>query len=446
MNFFSFTVLVTGLLVLLSVPSRAILNQTNTEASEEYVFYTAFDSASWAITTTNKLSPVLGEHVQSKYDNFILGCNVATYKGDSPIKARENEQCNIEDADRTKKNREQPVSVYNFTKEGYKKIRAPTELFSLIKEYWRKNRDLAEPEFDEMNVFYNGWESPTTIAHIGHEHTGGSPKLEKKIYNLTRPLLEEWTGQYLSPVSVYGIRIYQNGSILAPHVDRMPLVTSAIILVDQDVDEPWPLEVYGHDGKATNVTMEPGDMVLYESHSVIHGRPFPMVGKYFANLFVHFEPLAPLEGGSCYDPELGLPPYLIPGSSWEKEWRSKHPQGWRPYEADVLLMAKSGNTEKLKEIVRYNPNAIHKADEKTGWTALHAAVRSGIVEVAKFILDQGADKNLLTGGGFSPLFISYKNFGEKHPMTQFLESIGAQNIKPRMKQKIKRKPNQKEEL
>lgn len=28
------------------------------------------------------------------------------------------------------------------------------------------------------------------------------------------------------------------------------------------VDEPWPLEVYGHDGKATNVTMEPGDMVL----------------------------------------------------------------------------------------------------------------------------------------------------------------------------------------
>jgi hypothetical protein len=68
------------------------------------------------------------------------------------------------------------------------------------------------------------------------------------------------------------------------------------------VDVPWPLEVYGHDGKATNVTMEPGtlqsstdvlsfqvlalcshfagnlpfqflgDMVLYESHSVIHGR------------------------------------------------------------------------------------------------------------------------------------------------------------------------------
>lgn len=39
----------------------------------------------------------------------------------------------------------------------------------------------------------------------------------------------------------------------------------------QDVDEPWPLEVIGHDGKAHNVTMEPGDLVLYESHSILHG-------------------------------------------------------------------------------------------------------------------------------------------------------------------------------
>jgi hypothetical protein len=41
-------------------------------------------------------------------------------------------------------------------------------------------------------------------------------------------------------------------------------VSSCIINVDQDVDEPWPLEVYDHNGKAHNVTMVPGDMVLYE--------------------------------------------------------------------------------------------------------------------------------------------------------------------------------------
>jgi hypothetical protein len=58
---------------------------------------------------------------------------------------------------------------------------------------------------------------------------------------------------------------------LVERTDRLPLVSSAIINVAQDVDEPWPLEVIGHDGKAYNVTMLPGDLVLYESHSIIHG-------------------------------------------------------------------------------------------------------------------------------------------------------------------------------
>ena len=31
---------------------------------------------------------------------------------------------------------------------------------------------------------------------------------------------------------------------------------STLITLAQDVDEPWPIEVYAHDGKAYNVTME----------------------------------------------------------------------------------------------------------------------------------------------------------------------------------------------
>ncbi len=84
--------------------------------------------------------------------------------------------------------------------------------------------------------------------------------------------------------------MYTSGSILATHVDRDPLISSAIINVGQDVDEDWPLEVYDHDGWAHNISMTPGDVVLYESHSVLHGRPFPLMGKYFANIFVHFKP------------------------------------------------------------------------------------------------------------------------------------------------------------
>jgi prolyl 4-hydroxylase len=50
-------------------------------------------------------------------------------------------------------------------------------------------------------------------------------------------IIQAWTGLPQAPSSVYGIRVYQPGSILTPHVDRMPLISSAIINVAQDVDE-----------------------------------------------------------------------------------------------------------------------------------------------------------------------------------------------------------------
>ena len=85
-------------------------------------------------------------------------------------------------------------------------------------------------------------------------------------------LLEEWMGQELTMCSLYGVRICYDGAVLAPHVDRLLLVSSAIIDMAQYVDEPWPIEVIAHNVLAYNVTMKLGEMVLYESHYVLHGR------------------------------------------------------------------------------------------------------------------------------------------------------------------------------
>jgi len=52
-----------------------------------------------------------------------------------------------------------------------------------------------------------------------------------------------------------------------------------------------PVEIYTHAGEAVNVSMAPGDMVMYESHTCVHGRPAPLKGRFFANVFVHFEPI-----------------------------------------------------------------------------------------------------------------------------------------------------------
>jgi prolyl 4-hydroxylase len=164
-------------------------------------------------------------------------------------------------------------------------------MFKLIKEFWDKNRDNGKPEnWGTGNTYTNNWQSMTLMVSVEDTKLrGGGAALKQSIWDAGRDTIQEWTGQELTQCSLYGIRVYKGGSILATHVDRLPLVSSAIINVDQDVDEPWPLEVYGHDGKATNVTMMPGDMVLYESHSVLHGRPFPLKGRFMANIFIHFE-------------------------------------------------------------------------------------------------------------------------------------------------------------
>jgi len=213
--------------------------------------YSAFDSASWAVTSDH-LSPLLGVDKQSLYDGYIAACDAAILK-----KKKKGGVCSRDDQSRMQMNRDQPSSVYNYTKAGYAKTRLPTDLYDLIKEFFDENRHLAETEWKNYNVYHNAWQSPPTFINLEGNSVGGS-SLTSLLEEKVKPILERWTGQRLSPVSTYGIRMYHNGSILSPHVDRMPLVTSVIIQVDQDVDEPWPLEVYGHDGTATNVTMEPG--------------------------------------------------------------------------------------------------------------------------------------------------------------------------------------------
>ena len=61
--------------------------------------------------------------------------------------------------------------------------------------------------------------------------------------------------------------------------------------IDQKVDEDWPLTVVDHAGNKEKIVLKPGEMVLYESATVPHGRQFPLNGDYFENLFVHFSPL-----------------------------------------------------------------------------------------------------------------------------------------------------------
>ena len=164
--------------------------------------------------------------------------------------------------------------LQNYTETGYKKIRAPENVFKLIKNFWDANKDNeSKEEWFAGNTFVNYWDIPSTMVNVENPAlVGGGSDLRNAIWESSEAIIKEWTGQNQVPSSLYGVRVYKEGAVLATHVDRNPLISSAIINVDQDVDEPWPIEVIGHDGIAKNITMEPGDMVLYESHSILHGK------------------------------------------------------------------------------------------------------------------------------------------------------------------------------
>ncbi|KAL3934816.1 MAG: hypothetical protein SGBAC_009546 [Bacillariaceae sp.] len=336
----------------------------------------------------------------------------------------------------------QPKGMYNYTKLGYTKIRAPDNVFKLIKDFWDKNNGRETLErWGVGNTYTNHWDAPSYMLSVENEQfEGGGFVLKQHIWNAARDTISAWTGQQVAECSLYGIRIYKEGAVLAPHVDRLPLVSSAIINVDQDVDEPWPLEVIGHDGIAVNITMEPGDLVLYESHSIIHGRQFPLKGRFMANVFVHFEPIGAVGDPMYIDPD--LPGYIIKGSEEEKNWRRQNPDGYRLVEGKFTTgsttaheAAGNGDPEAVKKILGEVPEYVNHRDIN-GWMPIHEAVRKGHVETVAVLLEHGADINARTkakgrgAAGGSALWWAVEIHGEDNALVQFMKNNGAQLFAP----------------
>lgn len=235
-----------------------------------------------------------------RYQRFLQGC----YKTYSKA------ECDNNERDRLQMNLAQPKEHHNYTAIGFKHIKAPKEVWDPIFEFYEANKaNPKEEKWYRGSTIVNSWESPTSMVSFENPEYKGGWAVKQKIWDSVKPIIEEWVGRTIEPTSLYGIRIYTRGAVLATRkiflssslsrshpssfflsfsslffssdVDRLPLVSSAIINVDQDTLEPWPVEVYDHSGKAYNVTMEPGDMVLYESHTVLHGRPHPLNGSYY---------------------------------------------------------------------------------------------------------------------------------------------------------------------
>eukprot|EP00957_Ditylum_brightwellii_P055592 4212848-Ditylum_brightwellii.AAC.1 len=300
---------------------------------------------------------------------------------------------------------------------------------------------------------------------------GSGNELKQSLYAATQDILEDWSGEELSPTSMYGIRVYKEGSVLLPHVDRLPLVISAMLNVAQDVDEDWPLEIYNHDGYAYNITLHPGDMLLFESHSAIHGRPFPLKGRYYAMIFIHFEPIGHALDHSSNIQDLneqykqasqdrvggqsanvgGLPPYIQRESPEEQHWREQHPEGWKKIRASsshnrqtegsvVHHAASKGDIKTIDKAIKSAERASQEkkelinARDDQGWQPLHEGAANGHKEVVDLLVSNGANINTRTHGGrgATALHLAQKKHGKHHSVVKYLKSLGALDIGPEL--------------
>jgi prolyl 4-hydroxylase len=390
-----------------------------------------------------------------RYQELIQGCWTRFTK----------KECEKTERDRMERNYDQPQSQHNYTRVGSKKIRLPEDVIAHLEEYVRENRHKKYKEdWPPAYTYINFWDSPTYIIGIDEEEESGR-KLQHHVQRAVKPFVEEWTGQKVVESGFYGIRIYTKDSIIPTHVDRLPLVSSLIINVFQeDMEGEWPLEVYSHNGKAHNITLEPGDAVMYESHTVLHGRPFPLKKGNYANLFVHYipvdhdvinrndydagllkvkpTPIAQMVRGmnrlphKAMDEGVGVGVGVGSGSSHDIK-KSKQKQVKQEDTSEdqdqgrtaLHIAALSGDVREVQKIMNNNRNTdiIHVRDINA-WQPLHDATRSGDLATVKLLLELGADLNSKTNGGGTPLWLARHLLGDDHEIVKYYQSINAPEV------------------
>ena len=79
----------------------------------------------------------------------------------------------------------------NYTTTGFAKIKAPEAVFSLVKEFWDKNKDSLINEWSHSTPYHNIWEAPTSVIRIDNSSLiGGGSQLYNRIADAARDAME----------------------------------------------------------------------------------------------------------------------------------------------------------------------------------------------------------------------------------------------------------------
>lgn len=177
----------------------------------------------------------------------------------------------------------------SLTRTGFDRARLDPALYAEIVEFYKSNSAAARDEHVEGGyVFSEASGGPASqLVELPDE-------LKGRIHSALGSVMSEWCGRDLEPTYVYGIRVYRHGAVLKPHRDRQHThVVSAIINVAQETNSEWPLFIEDNCYRGHEVLLKPGEVLFYEGSRLLHGRPTPLDGASYANIFCHYRLAAP---------------------------------------------------------------------------------------------------------------------------------------------------------
>ncbi|MCC0053093.1 MAG: PqqD family protein [Rhodobiaceae bacterium] len=168
---------------------------------------------------------------------------------------------------------------------GFSKVRLDPELHERLRNHLAANVHNFRSEDTERLVRTEDSRVIPSVVYL-------DAAFNRQVLTELQPAHEEWSGMPLNQAACFGVRVYQNGSYLFNHIDHSRThVVSGTICIDSKLRRPWPLYIEDQDGNPHEVSIEPGEMVFFEGARLMHGRPYPMDGDYYASMFVHYTPI-----------------------------------------------------------------------------------------------------------------------------------------------------------
>jgi hypothetical protein len=193
----------------------------------------------------------------------------------------------------------------SFDKNKYQIVRKAIsiELAEFIFNYFFLKKEAVKYMY-ENNVVHESstlgtWKDPQVPNVYSHYADFAMETLLIKVM----PIMKKETGLNLIPTYSYA-RIYEKGSILVKHKDRLSCEISTTLNLGGDL---WPIYLEG-----IKIDLTPGDMLVYLGCDLEHWRD-EFTGNTCAQVFLHYNNLeGSFKDTNLYDkrPLLGLPSFI----------------------------------------------------------------------------------------------------------------------------------------